>query len=225
MLAQQQQQQQQQQEEFMRQQMAMQEQQRQQEEWARQQFLAQQQQSLLAQPTGYGSNNPFAPGGGMSAPQQNPSPQPSSFLPVPVVSQQIASPQPQQQNPLEPQQTAKPFQPPPPKDDGQHAGLAALLARGREDGLDTFGNVGNLREFLLDLLKPSRTDDRQVSPSDPRSINRTGWRCSKPARQTARVSAETTLSANLSSSKSKTTSRSSLFNKVGMTPRSDCVVV
>ncbi|RSH88772.1 hypothetical protein EHS25_003000 [Saitozyma podzolica] len=148
MLAQQQQQA--QQEEFMRQQMAMQEQQRQQEEWARQQFLAQQQQSLLAQPTGYGSNNPFAPGGGLSA-QQTSTPQPatSSFLPVPVVSQQAPSPQPQQQQqqqrPIEPQQTAKPFQAAPPKDDGDHAGLAALLARGREDGLDTFGNVGALR--------------------------------------------------------------------------------
>jgi epsin len=156
MLAQQQQQA--QQEEFMRQQMAMQEQQRQQEEWARQQFLAQQQQSLLAQPTGYGSNNPFAPGGGLSA-QQTSTPQPatSSFLPVPVVSQQAPSPQPQQQQqqqrPIEPQQTAKPFQAAPPKDDGDHAGLAALLARGREDGLDTFGNVGALRECLVSLSR------------------------------------------------------------------------
>lgn len=143
----------------MRQQMAMQEQQRQQEEWARQQFLAQQQQSLLAQPTGYGSNNPFAPGGGGLSAQQTSTPQPatSSFLPVPVVSQQAPSPQPQQQQqqrPIEPQQTAKPaFQAPPPKDDGEHSGLAALLARGREDGLDTFGNVGALRECLAYLRR------------------------------------------------------------------------
>jgi epsin len=150
----QQQQQQQQQEEYMRQ-MAMQEQQRQQEEFMRQQWMQQQQQqmqqqqqqqSLFAQPTGYGSNNPFAP----QTQQQQPampsfSSQPSSsFIPVPTVTQQ----QPQQQptpQPVQPQQTAKPFQAPPKKDDGQHSQLASLLARGREDGLDTFGNTGNLR--------------------------------------------------------------------------------
>ncbi|WVQ82303.1 hypothetical protein IAT38_004431 [Cryptococcus sp. DSM 104549] len=142
----QQQQQQQQQEEYMRQQMALQEQQRQQQEWLQQQqYLQQQNTSLLAQPTGYGSNNPFAPGG--ASHQQAPSPQPqqqqSVFLPTPQVSLQ-----PQQQEPqkLEPQQTAKPaWTPQPPKDDGQHSQLANLLARGREDGLDTFGNQGNLR--------------------------------------------------------------------------------
>ena len=146
MLAQQQQQQ--QQEEYMRQQMALQEQQRQQEEWMRQQYLLQQQQQqqLMAQPTGYGSNNPFAPGGSQFQPQaqQQPSPQPTtSFLPVPV----LPSPQ-QTQQPLEPQQTAKPFQAAIRKDDGQHSDLANLLARGREDGLDTFGNRGNLRESI-----------------------------------------------------------------------------
>ncbi|WWD02611.1 hypothetical protein V865_000651 [Kwoniella europaea PYCC6329] len=145
--------QQQQQEEYMRQQMALQEQQRQQEEYMRQQqFLQQQHTSLFPQPTGYGSNNPFAPGGGMQS-QQSYSPAPqqqqqSSFLPVPVVSQQQQqSPQTTQQ-PLEPQPTAKPTPwtaPAPKRDDGEHSGLAALLAKGREDGLDTFGNVGNLR--------------------------------------------------------------------------------
>ncbi|WWC90679.1 uncharacterized protein L201_005615 [Kwoniella dendrophila CBS 6074] len=146
----QQQQQQQQQEEYMRQQMMLQEQQRQQEEYMRQQqFLQQQNTSLFAQPTGYQSNNPFAPAGGLQPQQTSFSPQPeqqSSFLPVPVVQQQ-QSPQ-QIQQPLQPQQTAKPaWTAPqqPKKDDGEHSGLAALLARGREDGLDTFGNVGNLR--------------------------------------------------------------------------------
>jgi len=139
--------QQQQQEEYMRQQLALQEQQRlQQEEYYRQQYLLQQQQqqqqqqqALLAQPTGYGSNNPFAPA---QPQQQQPTPQPqqqSSFLPVPVVSQQ---------QPASPQPTPQPqpaFNPRPQRDDGQHSGLAALLARGREDGMDTFGNTGNLR--------------------------------------------------------------------------------
>ncbi|WWD19095.1 hypothetical protein CI109_103553 [Kwoniella shandongensis] len=141
----QQQQQQQQQEEYMRQQMALQEQQRQQQEWMQQQaFLQQQNTSLLAQPTGYGSNNPFAPGGGQHQPQQQAaSPQPSSsFLPVPVVTQQQ---QPTSPQPLEPQQTAKPAWTAPKKDDGQHSQLANLLARGREDGMDTFGNTGVLR--------------------------------------------------------------------------------
>ncbi|WRT68425.1 uncharacterized protein IL334_005401 [Kwoniella shivajii] len=135
--------QQQQQEEYMRQQMAMQEQQRQQEEYMRQQqFLQQQHTSLLPQQTGYGSNNPFAFGGNQSQQPQQPQQQ-ASFLPVPVVTQQ---PSPQQvQKPLEPQQTARPAFTAPKKDDGEHSGLAALLARGREDGLDTFGNVGNMR--------------------------------------------------------------------------------
>ena len=137
----------------MRQQMQMQEQQRQQEEWMRQQqFMQQQQQqqqqqqSLFAQPTGYGSNNPFAMQTQQQQQPQQPafSPQPSSsFLPVPTVTpQQPSSPQPQ---PMQPQPTAKPFQAPK-KDDGQHTQLAGFLARGREDGLDTFGNSGNLRK-------------------------------------------------------------------------------
>lgn len=114
----------------------------------------QQQQSLMPQQTGYGSNNPFAPSAGGqsllgsinngSQQQQQPSPQPSSsFLPVPSVSMDrpISPPQPAPA-------PAKPaFVPSPTKNDGQHSQLAGLLARGREDGLDTFGNMGNLREL------------------------------------------------------------------------------
>ncbi|TYJ52999.1 hypothetical protein B9479_006376 [Cryptococcus floricola] len=148
-------QQQQQQEEYMRQQMELQEQQRQQQEWAQQQqYLQAQNTSLFAQPTGYGSNNPFAPGGGQSQPPV-PSPQPqqqSSFLPVPSVTQQQPQPSfsPQPQEPpkqLEPQATATPsgWNGALKTNDAQHGGLASLLARGREDGLDTFGNQGNLR--------------------------------------------------------------------------------
>ncbi|KAL7422772.1 hypothetical protein Q5752_002067 [Cryptotrichosporon argae] len=142
--------QQQQQEEYMRQQMLLQQQQQQQqhEEWARQQYLLQQQQqqqqqSLFAQPTGYGSNNPFAPRAPAASPQPQPVEQQSSFLPVPQVQAPPQQPAPQ---PIEPQVTARPaFNPPPKKDDGQHSQLANLLARGREDGMDTFGNTGNLR--------------------------------------------------------------------------------
>ena len=135
----------------MRQQMAQQEQQRQHEEYMRQQMMMQQQQqSLFAQPTGYGSNNPFAPGVQQSTPQpaqqQSFSPPSSSFLPVPTVTPQPSAPQPNPQ-PQVSQSPAKSFSPPKPANDGQHAHLAGLLARGREDGLDTFGNIGNLREL------------------------------------------------------------------------------
>jgi epsin len=133
-------------------QMMQQEQQRlQQEEYMRQQMLLQQQQqqqAMMAQPTGYRSNNPFAPstsflGGNNPGSTFGNSPQQasSSFLPVPAMPQappQQASPQKAEQPP---QQQARPA-----RDDGQHAGLANLLARGREDGMDTFGNTGNLRK-------------------------------------------------------------------------------
>lgn len=170
---QQQQMQQQQQEEYMRQQMALQEQQRQQQEWMQQQqYLQQQQTSLLAQPTGYGSNNPFAPSLGSQQTGQIPSPQPQqqqpSFLPVPNVTAQSQSPTPQtqmpEQQPLEPQATARPTWTPQTKtNDGQHGQLASLLARGREDGLDTFGNVGNLRKFIVDDLFVIHVDGRADS--------------------------------------------------------------
>ena len=144
----------------MRQQMLAEQQRLQQEEYMRQQqYLQQQQQmqqqqALMSQPTGYRSNNPFAPstsllgsnnpGTGFGTPTPQAS---SSFIPVPTVQPQ--QPEPQQQ------QAPKPFQPPAPKparDDGQHAGLANLLARGREDGMDTFGNTGNLRMSSLSHL-------------------------------------------------------------------------
>lgn len=176
MMQMQQAEQQRQQEEYMRQQQMMQQQQQQQqqEEYMRQQYLQQQQQqqqALMAQPTGYRSNNPFAPSSSFLSPQNNPgssnasglfgsSPNQqtqSSFLPVPNVS--LQSPPSQPTSPME-QPTSngaesRPFggnaSPRPAKDDGQHAGLAGLLARGREDGLDTFGNMGNLRKCTWPL--------------------------------------------------------------------------
>jgi len=48
--------------------------------------------------------------------------------------------------PVQPAQAPTPaFNPPPRKADTQHGELAGFLARGREDGMDTFGNMGNLR--------------------------------------------------------------------------------
>ncbi|KAL1407361.1 hypothetical protein Q8F55_006783 [Vanrija albida] len=155
MLAQQQQQQ---QEELLRQQQLLQQQQ--QQEYLRQQQLLQQQQtSLLPQPTGYGSNNPFAP----KPPQRSLlDPQPgssfnNSFLPVPqATTPQTPSPGLTQDRPFTSQQPLAPSSPaqtnvkpawqaPVKTDDGKNSDLANLIGRGREDGLDTFGNVGNLR--------------------------------------------------------------------------------
>jgi epsin len=113
-----------------------------------QQQALMQQQALQSQPTGYRSNNPFAP---MQAqhtampsflpPTQQPTPQVEqqqpSFLSAPTTSsttiQQQPSPQPQAFSPVKK------------KEDGEHAHLANLLAN-RDGGMDTFGNVGNLRE-------------------------------------------------------------------------------
>lgn len=165
----QQQQAQQQQEEYMRQQMQLAEQQRQQQEWmmmqqqqAQQQALYQQQQ-LQAQPTGYRSNNPFAP----TAPQQTGMPfsgsggggtptigEPiqQSFIPSP-----ISQPQSQQQSSTstpQPQSSRPGFNPTSKKDDGEHSHLANLLAN-RDGGMDTFGNVGNLRIPIGSQFHPS----------------------------------------------------------------------
>lgn len=188
MLAQQQQAQQQQQQMMQQQQMAEQqqmlEQQRQQEEYMRQQMMQQQQQSLLPQHTSVGSNNPFAP----RPPQQslldqdqsnqqqqqnnNNSLFSNSFLPVPTVQQnQPTSPT---QSPISPPSPAKPaWQAPVKKDDGQHAHLANLLGAGREDGIDTFGNVGNLRESpcLRVRGKPPPLRERRPRSRPPPDLN------------------------------------------------------
>ncbi|KAM0793155.1 hypothetical protein ACM66B_000630 [Microbotryomycetes sp. NB124-2] len=102
------------------------------------QLAQQQQQPILPQPTAFGTNNPFA----AFAPTPSPAPPQQTGAPARV-------PSPSQQ----PQQAPAPSQSPfraspaarPPKDDGKHADLARMLAAGREDGIDSFGNVGNLR--------------------------------------------------------------------------------
>lgn len=163
----QQQQQQQQQEEWMRQQQMLQLQQQQQQ----QQFLMPQQQPLMPQATGFGyviegirhnrgssnpcgsSNNPFAPSLAVSTSLQqhssSPGPQtaspvsfnlqgtysngPTSISPPPL--SQSAPPSAQRQNTMPAVKT---------RADDEHSRLANLLAN-REDGIDTFGNWGNLR--------------------------------------------------------------------------------
>ncbi|CAD6586667.1 MAG: hypothetical protein CYPHOPRED_003628 [Cyphobasidiales sp. Tagirdzhanova-0007] len=80
----------------------------------------QQQQPLVPQQTSIGSNNPFAAF----------SPEPASPPPMPELQQQL----PNMPKPILKQ----------PKDDGKYSHLAGLLGN-RDDGLDTFGNQGNLR--------------------------------------------------------------------------------
>jgi len=110
-----------------------------------------QQQQLIPQPTGFGSNNPFAP-----TQQQAPPPLPSfspSSQPPPVFnlpgtydggspqpSFQSSSPSPQAQTP--PTQGGSRFKVK--VNDGENTHLASLFAN-RDDGQDTFGNTGALR--------------------------------------------------------------------------------
>lgn len=180
MLAQQQQEEymrQQQQQQMMQQQQQQQQllQQQQQEEYMRQQqMMAQQQTGLFAQPTGYGSNNPFAPRptGGSLFDSQPSSANNSSFLPVPSMQTNTQntsvfgtspssmpsslgqSPSPQAGTPAQRPVAARQ------QSDGANAHLANLIGRGREDGLDTFGNMGTLRECerarAQALAKPAR---------------------------------------------------------------------
>jgi epsin len=160
-----------QQQEWMQQQQqeiqAAQQAQAQQEEWMRQQLLQLQQQQqqlqlqpqpILSQPTGFGSNNPFAPA----------SPAP----PLPSFSSNSLSPPPQSSTPSfnlqgtyanssaptftpSPSSSSPAPRPPlssnaPRRADQEHAQLASLFEN-REAGQDTFGNVGQLR-YLSSLL-------------------------------------------------------------------------
>ncbi|KAL0947979.1 hypothetical protein HGRIS_010605 [Hohenbuehelia grisea] len=150
-----------------------QQQQQQQEEWMRQQQLLQMQQQqalqaqnslfapqapLAAQPTGFGANNPFAPAAAQQNQQQpffSSSPSPSTSSPsfnlqgtyanssAPSFSSAsnssftshsaTSSPAPTSSVPVVKTKT-----------DDQHSHLANLFAN-RDDGQDTFGNVGALR--------------------------------------------------------------------------------
>jgi epsin len=150
--------QQQQQEEWMRQQMM-------QQQFQQQQQLQQQQQqpqfSLAPQPTGFGSNNPFAPSTQASPPPQNNNLGPPSFnlqgtyqnhddRYVNDLSKSSLSPSPQpvpQQQPSP--QGNRPVQVRPKKDENEQ--LANLFAN-RDDGMDTFGNTGNLRYVIFACL-------------------------------------------------------------------------
>ncbi|KAI6024256.1 hypothetical protein EDC04DRAFT_2725853 [Pisolithus marmoratus] len=158
-----------QQQEWLRQQQEMQAQQQQalvqqqqQEEWLRQQQALQAQhqahqtqQQLFVQPTGFGSNNPFAP---------SVSPAPAPSTPANGSNGPVFNLQGTYSNSAAPSYTSTPSPAPPlssassrtdgssasdpnrgpTRTDQEHSHLANLLAN-RDDGLDTFGNVGMLR--------------------------------------------------------------------------------
>ncbi|KAK4054828.1 hypothetical protein OIV83_000752 [Microbotryomycetes sp. JL201] len=102
------------------------------------QMAQQQQQPILPQPTAFGTNNPFAafaptPSPAPQMPQQTGAPSPARAPSPPSAATNAPAP------------SQSPFRARPPKDDGKHADLARMLAAGREDGIDSFGNIGNLR--------------------------------------------------------------------------------
>lgn len=102
----------------------------------------QHQQQLMAQPTGYRSNNPFAPGGGGPSMSLIPeAPQLPTPQPQPRVDFFQPPPQQQAQQQQQPERTFNV------KTKDTNPELAALWAN-REGGLDTFGNVGSLRQSL-----------------------------------------------------------------------------
>ncbi|GAA5872406.1 hypothetical protein JCM16303_004508 [Sporobolomyces ruberrimus] len=110
--------------------------------YAQQLSQQQQQQPIQPQATGFGANNPFAAFASSSSPapqQQQPQRAPS---PPPVREPSPPPVQQQQQPVMQPQRTGPRF-----RSDGdqKHGELARMLAGGREDGLDTFGNVGSSR--------------------------------------------------------------------------------
>lgn len=132
----------------------------QQAEWQQQQnhlyqmqLQAQQQQPLMAQPTGFGTNNPFAPALSQSPSMysQTPSPGPQT-APVPSFNLQgtyanSSAPSLGSVSPPPAPASAPPLgasNRQPNRTDQEHSHLSQILAN-RDDGMDTFGNVGQLR--------------------------------------------------------------------------------
>lgn len=190
-----------QQQEAQQAQLLAQQQQAQQEEWNRQQqqllyqqqlAQAQQQQQQFAplqpiapQATGFGSNNPFAPS--PSTFGQSPPPVPSlpstsgssgldSFsLPSTFASSPALRPTSTPASSVSPAPSAPSPAAVPQRSDGEHAHLANLLAN-REDGLDTFGNIGQLRYGFRVTRKEARCADYICTcPLDMATPRLAGW--------------------------------------------------
>lgn len=160
-----------QQQEWMRQQQEQQalqalqqQQQQQQEEWMRQQqmmqMMQQQQQPIMAQPTGFGSNNPFAPASSPPPPMPsfNSSPSTSSGPSFNLQGTYESSPAPpsfstSSTSSPAPSSNQGSLNGPPRKTraDEEHAHLANLFAN-RDDGQDTFGNIGQMRYVLASVI-------------------------------------------------------------------------
>ena len=139
------------------QQALQQQQQQQQTSW----LQVQQASPLTAQPTGFGSKNPFA----SSSPASAVPPVPQLPMPAPSLSQAPA-----------PSRSAPPTTSVPTVkvgDNPENEALAALFAN-REGGTDTFGNVGNLRcalgfaNCLMTLTRAPGTDTHQRRGHLPR---------------------------------------------------------
>ncbi|KAI5121733.1 hypothetical protein M0805_009025 [Coniferiporia weirii] len=132
-----------QQEEWNRQQQLLQFQQQQQQQ--QQQLAAQ--QPLYAQPTGFGSNNPFAISsfGQSPPPVASTSSNTSGIDSFSLPSTFAHSPSPSAQSPVSVSPAPPPAMARPVRSDGEHAHLASILANRGDDGVDTFGNIGQLR--------------------------------------------------------------------------------
>lgn len=109
------------------------------------QQLAQSQQPvqpLQPQATGFGANNPFAAFASSSSPAPTPAPQQQQQQQAPLPPREPSPPLPVPQPSMTPQRTGPRFRS---DGDSKHGELAKMLAGGREDGLDTFGNIGSSR--------------------------------------------------------------------------------
>ena len=134
------------------------------------QNTAQPMQQLQPQKTAFGSNNPFASfggGAGPSHPQQQ-----QHNVPVGDLFSSEPTPQPQQAPPPQsPQQLSHPLEQPaspagPPRvktdNSSRFAELNRLLASG--DGIDTFGNTGDMRSEYALQIKPFVSDCSRLTP-------------------------------------------------------------
>lgn len=104
-------------------------------------MMTQQQQPLMPQPTSFGSNNPWlnpsAPS--MSKPEPEPEPEPANEIDQNDKTDTLIS----LDVPTDPAPKPKPSGPPKVKISNAHPELDRLLASG--DGVDTFGNTGDMR--------------------------------------------------------------------------------
>jgi epsin len=127
-------------------------------------------QPLVPQPTSFGSNNPFA-----SFAASSPPPMPSQPT-QPLIDTSFNSSFNSSFKPSSPAPppSASPANARPQRDDGQHAKLAALLGN-REDGIDTFGNVGSMRIPVGSPFHPSNRLGAQATGQPSLQSQATGF--------------------------------------------------